>query len=60
MSAFTIPEDFYPGAPDLFVHLYRSQGEAALKNRLALTRPLFSFLLEGEKEVHFLEESVHC
>ena len=60
--SFTIPDHLVPpgDAPDLLLHHYRSHAERTDKNQINITRPLFSFLLEGEKQVHFQETSVHC
>jgi AraC-like DNA-binding protein len=60
MSIFSIPESLVTPAPDLLLHHYRSQAERNLKSQISITRPLFSFLLEGEKQVHFREASVSC
>jgi AraC-like DNA-binding protein len=60
MSTFTIPESLADPAPDLMLHVYRSHAERTVKSQINITRPLFSFLLEGEKQVHFQEASISC
>ena len=62
MNALNIPEAFTrsPDIPDTLVYSYSSDAEITLKSRITITSHLFSFLLEGEKEVHFNEESFRC
>src|SRR5262249_37881616 len=57
----SIPQSLLPGDDRaLKLHLYRSNAERTLKSQIDITQPLFSFLLEGEKQVHFQDEAVHC
>ena len=61
MSTLSIPQNLLPGDDRaLKLFLYRSHAEQTLKSQIDITQPLFSFLLEGDKQVHFQEESIRC
>lgn len=61
MTTITIPENLVPGeARRLMLYRYQSSPERTLRSQINITQPLFSFLLEGEKIVHFREEPVRC
>lgn len=61
MSTLSIPQSLLPGDDRaLKLHVYRSQAERTLKSQIDITQPLFSFLLEGEKQVHFQAETIRC
>jgi AraC-like DNA-binding protein len=60
MTPISIPEGLAGTEQwqDPYVHLYYSSKEISRNNRISVHGHLFSFVLEGAKEVHFQEETV--
>jgi AraC-like DNA-binding protein len=60
MMPISIPEKLARAEQwqDPFVYFHYSSEEITRKNRISIYGHLFSFILEGEKEVHFQEEKV--
>lgn len=60
MTPISIPEGLADTEQwqDPYVHLYYSSKEISRNNRISVHGHLFSFVLEGAKEVHFQEETV--
>lgn len=62
MNVFALPEDLLNDTstviPDLVVYNYHTTDKSSIKAKVANKRHVFSFLQEGEKEVHFYDRSV--
>ncbi|HEY9045851.1 MAG TPA: AraC family transcriptional regulator [Ohtaekwangia sp.] len=62
MTTYSLPEDLLaaknqPG-DDLIVFDYQTTNKEPVKTRIVANKHVFSFLQEGEKEVHFYDQSV--
>ena len=61
-NVFALPEDLLNDKatvrPDLIVYNYHTTDKSSIKAKVVANRHVFSFLQEGEKEVHFYDQSV--
>ena len=62
MNVFALPDDLLNDKaavrPDLIVYNYHTTDKSSVKAKVTANRHVFSFLQEGEKEVHFYDQSV--
>lgn len=62
MNVFALPDDLLNDKatvrPDLIVYNYHTTDKSSIKAKVVANRHVFSFLQEGEKEVHFYDQSV--
>ncbi|TDX00849.1 helix-turn-helix transcriptional regulator [Dinghuibacter silviterrae] len=60
MTTFCVPDHLASWENrDLTVYHYRSPSERPFKTPVELLRPMFSFLLSGEKHVYLQEDAIH-
>ncbi|MFD1003362.1 helix-turn-helix domain-containing protein [Ohtaekwangia kribbensis] len=62
MNVFALPDDLLNDKaavrPDIIIYNYHTTDKSSIKAKVAANRHVFSFLQEGEKEVHFFDRSV--
>lgn len=62
VQVFALPDDLMDGKvtarPDLIIHNYHTVDQHSVKAKVIANKHVFSFLQEGEKEVHFYDRSV--
>ena len=57
MAIYNFPDQLIPDFTDVFVHRYQISVHAN-KNKVNLSQNVFSFLIQGQKEVHFQDTTV--